>query len=472
MRRAAARRGEEPLPALLRRARVRRLAASRLQSGCSASSTRPASASSRRRRPPRRACETSLAPSLAATPPRPPRYAAGVGAASTHSSAHLRRRRPSKLPPRRPDAGGAARPPDPVQRLRLGPVPHALRRRLVHLCRRAAVWHQHSRLGLLVRQPLPPHRHDLPRDAARRAAPFAASAREGAARPRRVRDACPSLGLQLFNMASPAPDGSGALRPEMRRTRLACGRVSSRDCPHSAAPHLCPSLPLLRCARGPSAPPAGPQPQLSSPSALQAPPPISTALPPRTGCETRTQPPSPRCAASCLATDPSTRQAAMHSTPTPATHRPLPAAAAHRSSYSAARPLRRRLAGTSRLPGQSCRSTRSTRRRSRAYGTTTSTACRRGRRRACATSTAGAPPGRRPLERAAGGSSRRLAVSRYAEVERALAAWDAVLEEPGRRLTLSLREGDCTVGPPRRKAGCPVYLLASSLACGRWLRRP
>mmetsp|Transcript_17244 Transcript_17244/g.50642 ORF Transcript_17244/g.50642 Transcript_17244/m.50642 type:complete len:180 (+) Transcript_17244:715-1254(+) len=33
----------------------------------------------------------------------------------------------------------------------------------------------------------------------------------------------------------------------------------------------------------------------------------------------------------------------------------------------------------------------------------------------------------------------------YAEVERALAAWDAVLEEPGRRLTLSLREGDCTV---------------------------
>lgn len=236
MRRAAARRGEEPLPALLRRARVRRLAASRLQSGCSASSTRPASASSRRRRPPRRACETSLAPSLAATPPRPPRYAAGVGAASTHSSAHLRRRRPSKLPPRRPDAGGAARPPDPVQRLRLGPVPHALRRRLVHLCRRAAVWHQHSRLGLLVRQPPPPHRHDLPRDAARRAAPFAASAREGAARPRRVRDACPSLGLQLFNMASPAPDGSGALRPEMRRTRLACGRVSS---PHSAAPHLC-----------------------------------------------------------------------------------------------------------------------------------------------------------------------------------------------------------------------------------------
>ena len=468
MRRAAARRGEEPLPALLRRARVRRLAASRLQSGCSASSTRPASASSRRRRPPRRACETSLAPSLAATPPRPPRYAAGVGAASTHSSAHLRRRRPSKLPPRRPDAGGAARPPDPVQRLRLGPVPHALRRRLVHLCRRAAVWHQHSRLGLLVRQPPPPHRHDLPRDAARRAAPFGIGARgrgTSATRPRR---------LSLSRPPALQHGESRARRlwrpPPRDAAHEAC--LWSRQQPGLPAFGCAPSLPLLRCARGPSAPPAGPQPQLSSPSALQAPPPISTALPPRTGCETRTQPPSPRCAMSCLATDPSTRRAAVHSTPTPATHRPLPAAAAHRSSYSAARPLRRRLAGTSRLPGQSCRSTRSTRRRSRACGTTTSTACRRGRRRACATSTAGAPPGRRPLERAAGGSSRRLAVSRYAEVERALAAWDAVLEEPGRRLTLSLREGDCTVGPPRRKAGCPVYLLASSLACGRWLRRP
>uniref|UniRef100_A0A7S3WEI0 Uncharacterized protein n=1 Tax=Emiliania huxleyi TaxID=2903 RepID=A0A7S3WEI0_EMIHU len=131
----------------------------------------------------------------------------------------------------------------------------------------------------------------------------------------------------------------------------------SRQQPGLPAFGCAPSLPLLRCARGPSAPPAGPQPQLSSPSALQAPPPISTALPPRTGCETRTQPPSPRCAMSCLATDPSTR----------------------------------RLAGTSRLPGQSCRSTRSTRRRSRACGTTTSTACRRGRRRACATSTAGTP---------------------------------------------------------------------------------